>query len=112
MNDLNQIADLHNRRGNIEVVAARAKANGYPLLVWPEDKLLLRIADLPAENRNEQRNINRPIAWKRCEFRSIFFVSNDAELRDQIQIDRAYTRYLGLQQFLGTAIAEYEVESR
>lgn len=109
VNSLEQIADLHNRRSNLDVVAQRAKRHGYPLLVWPEDKLLLKLEDLPTENRNGQQNINRPIAWKRCEFRRIFFVSNDMELRDTIVEGNAYTRYL--QQDLGTAVAEYKVES-
>ncbi len=108
--DLNKITDLHNRRRDLELVAQRAKRHGYPLLVWPEDKLLLRVGDLASESYAGSHN--QPVAWKRCEFERILFVMNDAALREAVQEGKAYTRVLGLGQFGGTAIAQYKVESK
>ena len=58
--DLNQVTDLHNRRANIVTVSNRARDMGIPFLVWPEDKLLLRLSDLPQLSRGEE---NKAPSW-------------------------------------------------
>ncbi len=105
----NELTDLHNRRANIEAVATRCRKHAYPLLAWPEDKALLRIADLP--RIAHAGAFNQPIAWARCELRQLFFVPDNATLRDCVRIGSAYAVVTNLVQFVGTVIAEYEVES-
>ena len=105
---LNEVADLHNRRGNIEYVSARAKKHGFPFLVWPEDRLLLRIDDFP---RTSAPRI--PEDWKRIELTRQFMVKTDADLRLQVKPGYAYAlschcRRLGV--FF--IVDEFKIESR
>ncbi len=104
-----ELTDLHNRRANIKVVAARCREHAYPLLAWPEDKALLRIADLP--RLAHAGAFNQPIAWDRCEFKRLVIVPDDIALRETLHEGRAYAVVINLGQFAGTTIAEYEVES-
>jgi len=97
-----ELADLHNRRGNITTVSNRAKANNYPVLTWPEDKELLRVSDLPTINGNP----NVPPAWESFRSESIFFVSNDCDLRNKIRVGRAYYRNTSIQHLVGYLIVE------
>lgn len=97
-----ELTDLHNRRGNIELVSKRAKENDYPLLTWPEDKQLLRLVDLPVINKAP----NVPPAWTRFRLESTFFVSSDANLREKIRIGCAYYRITPTQHLTGDLIVE------
>ncbi len=105
-----ELTDLHNRRSNIEAVAARCREHAYPLLAWPEDKALLRLSDLPQVIHAGA--FNQPIAWKRCEFHRLLCVASDIDLRNKITEGKAYAIILNLGQFQGTTVAEYGVESR
>ena len=107
MNNLNELADLHNRRANLELVSKQAKAHGYPLLIWPEDKALLRIADLPVFMK-----VNQPVNWVKCEPSMTFRVTSDQQLRDLVKVDRAYSINPAVQHITGYHLVEYRVESR
>jgi len=108
MNHVNELADLHNRRANLELVSKRAKEHNYPLLIWPEDKALLRIADLPVFVK-----ANRPVNWVKCEPSSLAFrVTSDQQLRDLVKVDRAYAINPAVQHITGYHLVEYRIESR
>lgn len=102
-----ELADLHNRRANIETVANLARVNGTPFLTWPEDKELLRLADLPRITR-----VNIPVNWVKCEPVISFVVTSDQSLRDIIVIGRAYSVNPALQQFNGVYVQEWKIETR
>ena len=106
---LNEIADLHNRRGNIGTVARRCAEHGYPLLVWPEDKALLRLTDLPVINGRP----NKPTTWTDFEYTVARLIDNDEELRDFIREGRAYAIKTAAQQFAGSSrlVVEYRVST-
>jgi len=99
-----ELTDIHNRRSNITLVSNRAKAHGYPLLAWPEDKQLLRLADLP-----RLVHANKPPAWTTLVPGIYFIVSTDNALRDIIKIGRAYSINPALGQFNGHYVQEYKV---
>ena len=96
-----ELADIHNRRANIELVSKRAREHGYPLLAWPEDEELIRLSDIPVIEGQP----NKPIAWTKFSLRRFFRVSNDADLRGQIVTGHAYTRVDNL-------VSEWKVTSR
>ena len=80
-----ELADIHNRRANIELVSKRAKEHGYPLLVWPEDKELLRVDDLPVTEQP-----NRPVDWTALQYMNYRIIRSNKELRKFIVPGRAY----------------------
>ena len=84
-----ELTDLHNRRSNIASAAKYAQAHAYPLLVWPEDRELLRLADLPIVTREA---CNTPRNWSNLATSAIRLIRSDDELRKWIKVDRAYTR--------------------
>jgi len=102
-----ELGDIHNRRANIETVSNLAKAHGYPLLTWPEDKQLLCLGDLP-----RLIHVNRPINWISLEPSMYFIVKDDQTLRDVIKIGRAYSINPALGQFNGQFVQEYKVVTR
>jgi hypothetical protein len=102
-----ELTDLHNRRSNIETVANLAKAHGYPLLAWPEDKDLLRLEDLP-----RIVTPNKMVNWTKLEKGLYFILSNDQKLRDIIKPGRAYAINPALGQFNGLYVQEYKVTTR
>jgi hypothetical protein len=106
MNEM-ELTDLHNRRANIITVSNLAKAHGYPLLAWPEDKQLLRLADLP-----RLVQANKPINWTHLEPGIYFIVANDQALRDIIKPGKAYAINPALGQFNGSYVQEYKVTTR
>jgi hypothetical protein len=83
---LNEIADLHNRRRDIGVVARRCAEHSYPLLAWPEDKALLRLADLPVIHGKP----NKPTSWTSFEYTVARLIGSDEQLREFIREGRAY----------------------
>lgn len=102
-----ELADLHNRRANIETVAALAKERDTPFLTWPEDKELLRLSDLPEITR-----VNVPHNWVSCELLFYFIVRDDEQLRDIIRVGRAYSINPALGQFTGTYVQEWKVVTK
>ena len=80
-----ELADIHNRRANIELVSKRAKEHGYPLLAWPEDRELLRLGDLPVLNY-----VNIPPDWSRISYSTFAVIDTDEQLRKFIKPGRAY----------------------
>ena len=107
---LEEIADLHNRRGNIGTVAKRCAEHGYPLLAWPEDKALLKLDDLPIINGRP----NKPTTWTDFEYTVARIINSDEELREFIREGFAYAVKTVAQQFAGNArlVVEYKVETR
>lgn len=102
------LPDLHNRRDNIKVVSDDCKANGYPLIVWPEDKELLRLTDLP---RFVQAN-KRP-TWTNLKALTCFVVSSDYHLRQSIREGLAYSINLSIQHLTTTYVIQtWQVTSR
>jgi len=99
-----ELTDIHNRRANIELVSKRAKEHGYPLLIWPEDKELLRVFDIPTMRGDD---VNKPTDWRyMVEINDIEIDGfSDARLRHVITEGYAYTRNNGI-------LTVYEVTSR
>ena len=75
-----ELTDLHNRRANIDYVAKWHQERERPLVVWPEDKIILRISDLPV------------IEGTTSKVGRVFYPSNDNAFRDQIEVDKRYSR--------------------
>lgn len=98
-----ELTDIHNRRGNIDTVSQWCKANGYPLLAWPEDAELLTLADLPAFSAFERPN--KPRSWRTLEATRYFRAGTSIELRKQIREGFAYAR-------VGPYVNEYAIRSR
>jgi hypothetical protein len=102
---LEEVADLHNRRRDLEFVSRRAKQIGMPLLVWPEDKLLLRRSDLPVGAFNTLPE------WRERTWTREFVVKSDGELREQVKPGYAYT--IAEPSLNGhTRVVEYHIMSR
>jgi len=99
--DTQNIPDLHNRRRNLEVVSRWCKENNYPLLVWPEDKAILRLDDLP----NTEYLPNKPSSWGKMEFSSDSWINQDETLRNFIRVGFAYS-------FTGFKVQEWLVKSK
>ena len=108
--ELNELTDLHNRRNNIGTVARRCTEHNYPLLVWPEDKALLRLADLPRIYGKP----NKPAAWRDMEYTVARLIGTDEQLRDFIREGRAYAVSDTVQHLTprSVLVVEYAVESR
>ncbi len=106
---LENLADLHNRRGNIGYVARRCQHELYPLLAWPEDKALLRLTDLPLI---QGRAFNIPADWKIVrKTGKMELCNNDESLRDFIREGCAY--YRQFQECNGlSSVVELEVQSK
>ena len=107
---LEEIADLHNRRGNIGMVARRCAEHSYPLLVWPEDKALLRLTDLPVINGKP----NKPTIWTDFEYTVARLIGTDEQLRDFIREGRAYVIRDSVQHLTPRSklVVEYRVETK
>jgi hypothetical protein len=105
-----ELADLHNRRSNIGTVARRCKEHNYPLLAWPEDKQLLRLADLPVIHGKP----NRPAAWRDMEYTRAQLCGTDEQLRDFIREGRAYHIHDAIQHLTphSVMVVEYAVETK
>ena len=82
-----ELTDIHNRRANIELVSKRAKEHGYPLLVWPEDKELLRLDDLPTTD-----DPNKPTDWLEVSYTRYSICRTDQQLREFIREGFAYVQ--------------------
>jgi len=104
--DLTQVTDLHNRRDNLVTVSQRAKSMGIPLLIWPEDKLIIKQSDLPVLDRY----VNRAPDWTRMYDLGQFIVRSDDELRDRIKPGHAYA--ITGQDNVFDYVTEFEVKSR
>jgi hypothetical protein len=104
---MSELADLHNRRKNIRLVSDRAKAMGFPYLVWPEDKELLRIDDLPLGDYKRRPNV--PISWSKIDPTRYYIVINDEDLRQYIREGFAYSKIE--QTHVGIFVQEYELAS-
>ena len=98
-----ELTDIHNRRANIELVSKRAKEHGYPLLVWPEDKELLRLDDLPVMQGESEPNT--PVNWWSIKWQSVCKLANDIELRAHVRDGFAYIRE-------GRNVHEYAITTR
>lgn len=84
-----ELADIHNRRANIELVSKRAKEYGYPFLVWPEDKELLKLVDIPDTTKEP----NMPTDWTAITLtRVIRHIYENHQLRFNVEVGKAYTR--------------------
>jgi len=59
---------------------------GIPLLIWPEDRLILRQTDLPVL----YRHVNKPVDWIVMSELRTFRVRGDDDLRNEIQANFAY----------------------
>jgi hypothetical protein len=92
-----ELTDIHNRNKNIRACAELAQRNNTPLLAWPEDTELLKLADLPVINGR----INVPSAWSGYEMNRTFFLASDAELRAVLVVGRAYFRNSTVQHIAG-----------
>ena len=73
------ITDIHNRRKNIDYVAQWHQEHAKALSIWPEDKLLLRITDLPVMEGFP--GVARA-----------FYPKDNSALRKEIQIGKRYSR--------------------
>jgi len=104
--ELNNVTDLHNRRRNLELVSRRAKEMGIPLLIWPEDKLIVKQDDLPVLDTH----VNKAPDWKRMFDLGSFLVRSDDELRDHVREGYAYA--ITDQDSVFDYVTEYEVKSR
>jgi hypothetical protein len=107
---LEEIADHHNRRSNIALVAQRCREHRYPLLAWPEDEALLRLTDLPVIHGTP----NRPVDWKDLEYTVARLIGTDEQLRDFIRVGRAYCIKDAIQHLTPRSklVVEYMVETR
>jgi hypothetical protein len=105
--NLDEITDLHNRRTNLDLVATRAKKHVYPLLIWPEDKLLVRLSDLPWAIT---RQPNCPESWLSMHANGLPRpVRSDSELREMVRVDYAYA-IVGVTN-IGTLVQEFRLRS-
>ena len=96
-----ELTGIHNRRANIKQVSKRAKEHGYPLLVWPEDKELLRLEDIP-DTRQEP---NKPTDWVSITLsRIIRHITENHQLRFNVGVRKAYTRN-------GSTVYEYTIQT-
>ena len=107
--ELNNVTDLHNRRRNLVLVSRRAKAMGIPLLIWPEDKAIIKQTDLPVLDTIHY-HVNRAPDWKTIYDVGSFLVRSDDELRDHIREGYAYA--ITDQDNVFDYVTEYEVRSR
>lgn len=103
-----ELTDIHNRRRDIDVVAKRCREHGYPLLAWPQDTELLRLADLP-----NPAQINVPMDWTDCQYNVALFIKGNEELRKFIKPGNAYAINGAVQQINGASfVVEYNVVTR
>lgn len=102
--NLEEITDLHKRRANLNKCAERARTYGIPLIVWPEDKLILVFDDLP------MRAFNLSPIWEKKQKMREFIVETDEELRYEIQPGCAYTLMPSSNGV--RRVAEYRIESK
>ena len=103
-----ELTDIHNRRDNITVVANDCKANHYPLIAWPEDKELLRLADLPRFVRANKRP-----NWTRLESNRARIIVSDRDLREFVTEGFAYSINNGPQQFSHSfVVQEWSLSTR
>ena len=88
---LNEVADLHNRRANTNVAAKYFKERDMPYLAWPEDKLLLRVLDLPLLIGIQPRGARSWKPFKPTQRRELLpLTPGDKQLRDFIKTDHLY----------------------
>lgn len=103
-----ELTDIHNRHDNIKVVSDDCKANNYPLIAWPEDKELLRLADLPQFVTANKRN-----TWTGLKFYASHIITSDEHLRDVIQPGFAYARNVLTDNHIkATIVDEYTIETQ
>ena len=101
-----ELTDLHNRNRNINTVAKECQEHNYPLLVWPEDKELLQLSQLPQFPSRPNCRAN----WLIMEGTQYKVIRTNQELQDFITPGFAYS--ILTEQPRGYYVQEYRVTCR